>query len=209
MKKEQIIKHIQDAIIRGQYKQGQRLVERQLCEELGEKRGRVREALQQMGQEGFITAVPYKGSFVKKLTQKDISQIYDILGVLEGLSMRVATPTLADKEINLLETLVCDIENDQNEPGKIYRSNIKLHRHMAALGRNDWLISFTINLRRQAHRMSLENFYLPGQIEATISEHRAILNAIKEKSPVQVENLIREHYVNSRDRLIRSLNMSI
>lgn len=77
---------------------------------------------------------------------------------------------------------------------------------MTDLGKNTRLISFTNTLRQQAYRMSLENFYRPGQISASLDEHDRILNAVKAGDPLLVENLIREHYVMSRDRLIRGLN---
>ena len=59
------------------------------------------------------------------------------------------------------------------------------------------------NIRLQNYRMRLQTFYSKEQVEATIKEHRQILNAIKEKNPGKVEQTIRKHYQDAKERLIK------
>ena len=209
MGKDKIADRIKDEIIRGKYSAGQKLVEISLCTDLNLKRNRLREAFKLLEGEGFITIVPYKGAFVNELTQKDIAQIYDILGALEGLSMRVATPTITVEEIKKIQTLEKKIVRNRNNKIKVYEYNVEFHKYLTKLGKNTRLISFTDNLRQQAYRMSLENFYVPGQISSSLNDHKDIINAIKERDPLKVEDLIRNHYMRSKDRLIKKLNNSI
>jgi len=205
LKKDEIMQLVKDAITQGKYKDGQKLVENKLCEDFGVGRNIIREALKQLNHEGFIKIVPFQGAFVSELTTKDIAQIYDILGVLEGLSMRIATPTITDEEIENISLLIEKVEQNQNNKFTLYESNLKFHQYMTELGKNQRLISFTEILRQQARRMSLASFYLPEQIAASILEHRNILEAIKERKPSEVERLIVEHYIVSRDLLIKAL----
>ena len=63
------------------------------------------------------------------------------------------------------------------------------------------------NIRLQNYRMRLQTFYSKEQVEATIKEHRQILNAIKEKNPEKVEQTIRKHYQDAKERLIKKENI--
>jgi DNA-binding GntR family transcriptional regulator len=209
MTKEDITEHIKDAIIRCVYQPGEKIVEAQICKVLGVGRSRVREAFHQLEQEDFIQRIPNASPVVKKLSQKDISQIWDLLGVLEGLSMRIATPTLSDKDIKQIEGLVEKMEQYQNSKFRMYDFNMKFHQFLTELGGNTRLISFVSNLREQARRMSLESFYNPQPIESSLREHRSILDAVKERQPLEAERLIREHYLTSKNRLLSYINNTL
>lgn len=203
MKTEEIIQHIKDSIIRGHMEPGQRIVELQLCRELGVYRGKVRAALRHLEQEGFVEIIPHTGAVVKELSQKDIVQIYDIMGVLEGLSMRIATPMISKETIDQIESLVVKMEENRDDKFLLSQYNYEYHRLLTDLGGNDRLSQFMENIRLQTHRMRLQSFYSEEQVEASLQEHREILNAIKDRQPERVEELIRKHYQDAKERLIR------
>jgi len=209
MNENKVVEYVKDAIIRGHYLPGQKIVETQLCKLLGVGRSRVREAFRQLEQEDFIERIPNASPVVKKMSQKDISQIWDLLGVLEGLAMRVATPTLREKEVGKIEDLVDRMEQNRDNRFMIYEFNMRFHQFLTELGGNNRLTSFANTLRDQARRMSLESFYNPQQIEFSLLEHRAILEAIKQRQAPRVEELIREHYLTSKNRLISYMNRTL
>ena len=209
MKGEEVVEYIKDSIIRGRYSAGEKIVEVKVCKDLGLGRSIVREALRHLEQEGFIDRIPHASPTVKGLSQRDIVQIYDLLGVLEGLSMRIATPTITDKDMKEIETLINRMEQKQNSALKIYQSNMTFHKLLTELGGNTRLIAFSNSLREQARRMSLQSFYNPEQIASSIVEHREILDAVKERKPKHVETLIREHYLSAKNRLIRHINATL
>ena len=203
MEKEEIAKYIKDAIIRGKLEPGQRVVEAKLCRALNVGRGKVRESLRQLEQEGFIDIIPHSGAVIKEVSQKDISQIYDIMSVLEGLSIRIATPVISDDDIGQIEDLVTKMEENRDNKFILSHYNSEFHRVLTELGGNTRLIAFMENIRAQTHRMRLQTFYNEDQVKASLREHRAILQAIKERKPQRVENLIRKHYLDAKDRLIK------
>jgi DNA-binding GntR family transcriptional regulator len=203
-----IIKDLKNAIARGTFNPGQRLIEVQLCKRYGVGRSRVREALKHLEQEGFVKIIPHTGAVVTELSQKDIEQIYDLMGTLEGLAMKVATPMINNREKKTIEKFIQKMEVAKN-PFEFFQWNFKFHKFMHSLSGNDRLIKFIENLQTQAHRMSLRSFYNPGQIRASIHEHRDILNAIKEINPLKVEKAIRGHYLLSKNRLVKYLNKSL
>jgi DNA-binding GntR family transcriptional regulator len=208
MLRQKIIEDLKKAIARGTFNPGQRLVEAQLCKRYEAGRSVIREALRYLEQDGFVRIIPNSGAIVTELSQRDAEQIYDLMGALEGLSMRVATPIINQKEVGKIERLVKKMEATVN-PFKFFQYNFEFHNYMDHLSGNDRLIKLMKNLRAQAHRISLRSFYNPGQIRASLIEHRKILEAIKEMDPVKVENLIRDHYLQSKNRLIKYMNRSL
>jgi len=209
MEKDEIVKYVKDAIIRGKLGPGQRIVEMQLCRDLDVGRGKVREALKQLEQEGFLEIIPNAGAIVKKLSQKDIAQIYDLMAVLEGLSMRIATPIISEEDIAKIEDFVVRMEENRENKFLLSHYNLEFHNLLTKLGGNPRLINFMNNIRAQTQRMRLQTFYNEEQVRASLREHRAILKAIKERKPQRVENLIRKHFLDAKDRLIKFINSTL
>ncbi len=207
--KKEIVEQIKDAIIRGRWQPGERIVEARLCRELGEGRSKVREALRQLEQDGFIDLIPNTGAVVKELSQRDIAQIYDLMGTLEGLAARVATPTMPEETLARLEALTAEMEEKKEDKFVLWQLNFAFHQLLSSASKNPWLITFMANIRAQTHRMSLQSFYPEEQVRATLREHRAIVKAIKDRKPQRVENLIRKHYHDAKNRLIRFMNRSL
>jgi DNA-binding GntR family transcriptional regulator len=179
-----------------------------MCRRYKVGRSLVREALRHLEQEGFVKINPHVGAVVTELSQKDVEQIYDLMGTIEGLAMRVATPIISDKEILKIEKAVQRMETTTNV-FRFFQRNLEFHNVMVHLSENDRLIKLMKNLRAQARRISLRSFYDPGQIRASLIEHQKILEAIKETDPLKVEKLIREHYLRSKNRLIKYLSRSL
>lgn len=179
MNRHQIADHIKDAIIRGKLEPGQRIVELQLARELGSSRGTVREALRRLEQKGFVEIIPHTGTVVKELSAREVVQIYDLMGVLEGLSMRIATPVMPVKTLEKIERLVVRVEEAAEDRFEMSRANYEFHRFLTEIGGNELLSGFMENIRLQTFRMRLQTFYSAEQVAATLAEHRHILEAIR------------------------------
>lgn len=207
--KQHVVEFVKDAVIRGKIAPGEKIVEARLCRDLKVGRSHVREALRHLEQEEFIEIIPHAGAVVKELSQKDVAQIYDLMGVLEGLSMRIATPNLSDEEVEKIEGLAESMEKNRGNKFKLFHANFEFHQYLTALGGNTRLIAFMNRIREQTHRMGLQSFYNAEQVRASVIEHREIVNAVKERDPVRVETLIRNHYLTSKNRLIRYINNTL
>jgi DNA-binding GntR family transcriptional regulator len=86
--RERILDILREAILTGEFKPGQSLVESDLAAELGVSRAPLREALQILSTEGLIETVPYHGTTVKSLTRTDIEELYSLRSVLEAFAIR-------------------------------------------------------------------------------------------------------------------------
>lgn len=76
------------AIGSGVFKPGQRLIERELCEQTGVGRTSIREALRQLEAEGLVTTIPHRGPIVSTITAEEAAQLYDLRALLEGYAGR-------------------------------------------------------------------------------------------------------------------------
>src|SRR6187551_2173445 len=79
---------LRSAIGSGLFKPGQRLIERELCEQVGVGRTSIREALRQLEAEGLVTTVPHKGPIVSTISIAEAEQLYAFRGLLESFAGR-------------------------------------------------------------------------------------------------------------------------
>ncbi|MEZ4671421.1 MAG: GntR family transcriptional regulator [Anaerolineae bacterium] len=86
--RERVLDALRDAIISGELKPGQDLVETELAASLGVSRAPLREALQILSSEGLVETIPYTGTTVKRLTRTDIEELYSLRSVLETFAIR-------------------------------------------------------------------------------------------------------------------------
>lgn len=86
--REQVLDALREAIVQGDLKPGQTLIEADLAAQLGISRAPIREALQILNSEGLLETVPYRGTTVRRLSRQDIEELYSLRSVLEGFAIR-------------------------------------------------------------------------------------------------------------------------
>jgi DNA-binding GntR family transcriptional regulator len=106
--REQVIEALRRAILDFQLKPGQRLVERELIEQLGVSRTTIREALRELTSEGLVTVVPQKGAMVTAPSLDDAIDLYEVRAALESLVVRRFVERATDEEIASLSATVDD-----------------------------------------------------------------------------------------------------
>ena len=127
--RDQTLREVREAIINGQFRPGERLSERKLCEFIGASRTTIREALRHLESEGLIRVIPQKGPIVATISVEEGKHIYEVREVLEGFMCRLfaerSTPdakTALCRSLKLLETYVQkkDLENQLIESNRFY-----------------------------------------------------------------------------------------
>lgn len=86
--RDRVLDALREAIITGELKPGQQLVETELATSLGVSRAPLREALQILSAEGLAETIPYHGTMVRRLTKADIEELYSLRSVLETFAIR-------------------------------------------------------------------------------------------------------------------------
>jgi DNA-binding GntR family transcriptional regulator len=104
--REQVITALRQAILDFNLKPGQRLVERELIEQLGVSRTTVREALRELTSEGLVTVVPQKGAVVATPTLEDAIDLYEVRAALESLVVTRFVERASDAQVERLQAAV-------------------------------------------------------------------------------------------------------
>jgi DNA-binding GntR family transcriptional regulator len=121
--REEIRNSIREAIFKGELRPGDRIIETYWAKEMGVSQGPVREAIRDLEAMGLVETVPFKGSRVRSLTEKDIQDNYSVRICLESKSVRDVIGILTDEEMNVLAQQLQDIRKMDNAGKKDYATN--------------------------------------------------------------------------------------
>ncbi|MBK8027186.1 MAG: GntR family transcriptional regulator [Chloroflexi bacterium] len=202
--REHVLEMLRNAIVNGELKPGQTLIEADLASQLGISRAPLREAINILNAEGLLETVPYHGTTVTKLARKDIEDLYSIRSLMEGFAVqRLIALGQAEAAAERLRDICADMMAAADE-GNLREVNfIDRHFHdtLVASSQNELLVMLwgTVSLRvRQV--MSLRN-QKKGNLHEIARNHLAIVDAIAaEDTDLSVQLLC--HHIGSTGDLI-------
>jgi DNA-binding GntR family transcriptional regulator len=186
---------LRDAILRGEYLPGERLVEAQLCERLGVSRFTVRSALQELAADGLVKVERNKGAHVRKVPLEEAVEITEVRMVLEGLVAARAAVRVTDEQASELDEIGLLMRRAVNA-GEFRRYsdlNQRLHgliRRIAGHHTADGIIE---TLRGQLVRHQFMLSLHPGRPATSLPQHERIIEAIRERDPKVAEEAMRDH----------------
>jgi DNA-binding GntR family transcriptional regulator len=192
---EQAREVLRDAIMRGEYLPGERLVEAQLCERLGVSRFNVRAALQDLGAEGLVEVQRNKGAQVRKVSLDEAIEITEVRMVLEGLVAARAAERITAAQAKELKQIGSQMRAavKAGEFRNYSELNQRLHslvRLIAGHHRADALIETLRGpLVRHQYMVSL----LPGRPAISLPQHERIIAAICARDRDGAEAAMRDH----------------
>jgi DNA-binding GntR family transcriptional regulator len=171
------------------------LVESDLAQQLGVSKTPVRDALLELEREGFVTKVPFKGTYVTEVTLRDIREVFQVRAVLEGLAARLATPLLSAEELEEAEKIIAAAEAALSKDDIVLCSEYGRRFHSLIINKTDnqRLQSITLNLDDHLQRFRLLSDQINGRLNKSLKEHREILEALRKRDPVAAEEAVRGH----------------
>lgn len=198
--RDQVFEKLRQAIINGDLKPGERLVERTLAEQLGVSRTPVREAIRMLELEGLITFQPKLGAVVSRVSDSEVIEIYRIRAVLEGLAARMAAENITPDGIEKLMNKLKEMEKAAEERDIIQLE--KFHRQFNDIiyqaANSPRLYSMISTLVDHIQLYTKVGYSQPKRIEEASKEHRQLAEAIVQKNKDLAEHAARKHIDNSR-----------
>jgi DNA-binding GntR family transcriptional regulator len=196
---EGVARILRTEIFAGRLKPGEPLPERLLAEQLGVSRTPVREALFTLQSEGLVELTPNRGAAVRTLTAHDVEQIYSLRAVLESHAAREAATGLTEGHLFALEDAHAHLERIGSRGSAADQALADLSFHMLvseATGSRllhsimGQVLAFTVSYR--------SNYAYPADRAAVVNQqHRAILDALRDRNPDRAEKLMRDHVESS------------
>ncbi|MBU1195003.1 MAG: GntR family transcriptional regulator [Proteobacteria bacterium] len=201
---DRVIEQLRGAISSGKIPAGERLIECEIAEHMQVSRNAVREAFRSLEKEGFVTITPFKGAHVTIHTKQEIAQMFEVMGVLEGMSVMLAIRNLTPERLAELDALHEALEKQYaaNEPQKYLQANWKFHEAVKQIAGNDILTKIFTELQQKTSIYRTWQLSKPNRFKASIEEHRLIMDAFHKKDPVLGEVRMREHLMRQSESLM-------
>lgn len=189
---------LRDAILKGELKPGERLMELQLAEKLGVSRTPIREAIRMLEQEGLAVTIPRKGAEVAGLTEKDMQDVLQVREALDELAANIACEMITKEELEELVQAKEEFESaiHTKDIKRIAETDMKFHDIIYHATRNPKLVNILSNLREQMYRYRMEYLKDERNFPVLLKEHQEIVEGFREKNKALVADSMRKHVEN-------------
>ena len=186
---------LREAILRGEFLPGERLVEAQLMERFGASRFNVRAALQDLSAEGLVEMHRNRGAQVRKVSLDEAVEITEVRMVVEGLiAARAAERVDAERGSELDEIgLLMRRAVESGEYRRYSDLNQRLHALIREIAGHRTADRIVGTLRGQLVRHQFMLSLLPGRPQESLPQHERIIAAIRGGDPKTAEESMREH----------------
>ena len=199
---------LRQAILKGELKPGERLMEIQLANKLGVSRTPVREAIRKLELEGLVLMIPRKGAEVAEITRQDMEDVLEVRTALEELAVKDACDHITDAQLSELKKASNEFKKALLE-GKdlVTCADADMHFHDVILSatNNRRLIQMLNNLSEQMYPYRMEYLKDERTHKTLIEEHDAIRRALKKHDKVKAGAAIRVHIDNQKRSILESL----
>lgn len=189
---------LRQAILRGELKPGERLMEVQLANKLGVSRTPIREAIRKLELEGLVLMIPRRGAEVAKITEKSLRDVLEVRGALEKLAVELACDKITEEEFAELKDAAQRFKETVNEKDitQIAEKDVKFHDVIYMATDNQRLIQLLNNLREQMYRYRVEYLKDSAVYPTLIEEHQEIIKALEKKDKAKAAEIVCRHIDN-------------
>lgn len=200
---EEVAAKLRERIFGGDLAPGSFLDEVALCESLSISRTPLREALKVLTAEGVVRHEPRRGCFVNQVTEKDLDDIFPVIALLEGRCAFEAALHASDADLAALDVLHEQLARhaQARRINEYFETNYAIHEAIILLADNRWLAQVITDLRKIVKLARLQQLHAPGRLEQSLSEHLAVLAALKARDSTGAEAAMRTHLTRQREAL--------
>ena len=201
-----IYNRLKSMIIERKLMPGEKIYQDKLAHEFGVSRTPLVSALKKLEHEKLITAMPRRGFYVRLFSKQEMIHIFELREVLEGLAARKVAIGISDSQINRLTRFFSAFQAaaDDIDLKKYREEDRRFHSFIIEVSGGDILSSIleTFNILTLGYQF-IEQEGLVRPPHETIHEHKAIIDAIGKRDPINAEELVRLHLRNSKEKLLR------
>lgn len=195
----QIAETLKTAILEGEFRGGEQLGEQELQQRFGVSRSPLREAFRDLEKFGLVEIIPRRGSFVKRITRKDIEENFPVRAALEGLAAKLAARNMTGSVLEQLEAALVKMEAaaQAKDVQSYYTHHLVFHEAFIRAAGNELLESTLEKIRMQSlwHRFSYQ--WYQEDIDKSFRVHQDIFTLFKAVFPDGEKiGLLVEHHIN-------------
>ena len=190
-----LAKALEQEIIVGVLRPGERLDEVSLAERFAVSRTPVREALRHLASIGLVELRPRRGAMVASPSLKDLLDMFEVMAELEGMCGRLAARRLSEQGRVELRRLHEQSKGfvDVGDSDGYYEANVAFHEAIYQGGQNRFLADQTRTIRNRLAPYRRLQLRRRNRLAESFSEHGRILEAIAEGHEQLVDELLQAH----------------
>jgi DNA-binding GntR family transcriptional regulator len=194
---------LREAILRGDYLPGERLVEAQLIAQFSASRFTVRAVLQDLAAEGLVRMEPNRGAHVRKVSLDEAVEITEVRMVVEGLMAARAAERVTPSQAADLDEIAARMRSavEAGEHRRYSDLNQRLHSMIREISGHQTADRIVQTLRGQLVRHQFTLSLLPGRPQVSLPQHERVVAAIRSRDPKAAEDAMREHIASVIDAL--------
>lgn len=200
--KDQVLKAIRDAILKGSLSPGERITESRLSKQMQVGQNVVREALQELEFQGFVERFPNKGTSVTDFSREDIRQIYQFRMEVEGFAAQLGRECgrPSQEDVCQLERALSGMQAgaDGNDFWQFSRSDLEFHEIIWRMSGNPFVEKALRTVATPQFSYVLIRSFRHTRLDlaAVTQEHREILQVLRTADAVACRKFVREKVEN-------------
>ncbi|MEO8145919.1 MAG: GntR family transcriptional regulator [Betaproteobacteria bacterium] len=202
-----VFETIRQGIISGRFAPGQRLVIRDLAEEIPFSRSTFREAFRRLAAERLVSLIPNRGVTVQRLTPREMADLFEIRELLEGQAARRAAERIdeGDHRKRFMAMWEKVRRGDPSDRAAFIKHNQAFHGTIVELAGNSRLPEMLDQLQIPILMFQWRTILTSQETETSQAEHETIARAILEGRPDQAEVAMRRHVQRAKRRTFDTL----
>ncbi|MGN0349935.1 MAG: GntR family transcriptional regulator [Roseburia sp.] len=193
-----VFQTLREAILKGDLKPGERLMELRLASKLGVSRTPIREAIRMLELEGLAVTIPRKGAEVARMTEKDMEDVLQIREALDNLAATTACEKISEEALAQLHHSMYEFEESTKtgDVKKIAEADVKFHDIIYQATGNPKLVNLLNNLREQMYRYRVEYLKDEKNYPQLVREHRDMVEGLSRRDREKVVAVMHHHVEN-------------
>jgi GntR family transcriptional regulator, trigonelline degradation regulator len=208
LRRDQAFERLRDAIIKGHFKPGDRLIERDLCEKMGVSRTSIREVLRRLEAEQLIQVEPRRGPVVARVTRKQVAEIYEVRALLEAALVRRFAQQASDADIAALRRIYEDlrvVRKSEDVPGIVDLTR-RFTEHMMKVVDHELINDIHQKLIARISLLRVLAISLPGRLEESARELAVVMSAIERRDGDLAAQSLTTYVLNAADAALKRLD---
>jgi len=208
---DDVTENLRSAVREGELRPGDRLVEREIATRLSVSRVPVREAIQRLVEEGLLTKIPHRGTFVYVPTRDEIEEISFLRVVLERYVAERVIERWQPRHEETLRAIVQQMREAaaRRDLQQLYAHDYQFHLTLWQIADQTIMLEVLTSLRARINRFLYEaNDALPTeQIAMHVDGHDDLIDVLNGGDTARAVRMFTQHVVGAKERILAYCNL--
>lgn len=197
---EEVAELLRQRIFNRELEPGSWIDELKIAQDYGISRTPLREALKVLAAEGLVTMKVRRGAYVTEVSERDLAEVYHLLGLLESDAAAAVAQTATDQQLAELQALHQKLEKAaepaHRDRAQFFKINEQFHMRLLEIANNRWRSQMVADLRKVMKLNRQNSLLKSGRIAESLAEHRALMEALRQRDSTLSQQEMQTHFRN-------------